>query len=468
MKSIVFTLASLLSLYSLAQNDITGSWYGVLNVQNMMELRIVIHLKSENGKYSATMDSPDQKAFGIPVAETKYDHPTLSLSMPNLRATYEGTVAEDYSSIDGNFQQAGMNMKLLLKREVIEKKVVNRPQEPKPPYPYFVEEVTFNNKSAGNTLAGTLTLPSKEGKYPVVVLVSGSGPQDRNEELLDHKPFLILADHLTRKGIGVLRYDDRGVGKSTGNFETATSEDFATDALAAIHFLKNRPEVNTKLIGIAGHSEGGLIAPIVAVKSKDVGFIVLLAGPGVTGKDLLALQIELISKAGGLDEATARKQAANSLETFNLMCKEKDVDKAKKAVEARIKKSYEEMTETEKKEAGEFSVYVERVMAQLFTPWMQFFLCYDPAASLQKVKCPVLALNGDKDLQVDADQNLTGIQKALKKARNNKVTVHKLKDLNHLFQTSKTGAPSEYAKIEETMSPVMMNIVSDWILGLSK
>lgn len=461
-------LLSLFTASAFGQNDITGSWHGVLNVQGMMELRIIIHLNSQDGKLTATMDSPDQKAFGIPVAETTYNHPELNLNMPNLRATYKGLVKDDFSEIAGDFLQAGMNMKLVLKRDAIEKKVVHRPQEPKAPFPYYVEEVTFKNESAGNTLAGTLTLPNQIGNYPVVVLVSGSGPQDRNEELLDHKPFLVLSDYLTRQGIGVLRYDDRGVGLSTGNFASATSEDFATDALAAVQYLKTRPEVNPKYIGIAGHSEGGLIAPMVAAKSNDVGFIVLLAGPGVRGKELLALQIELISKAGGQDEKTAKKQGANNLEIFNVICKEKTAEKSKPGMTEIMLKQFAAMTEAEKKELGDFNTYQQRVFDQLSSPWMRFFLCYDPALSLRKVKCPVLAVNGDKDMQVDADQNLRGIQKALKKARNKNVTVHKLKDLNHLFQTCETGSPSEYAKIEETMSPGMMKIVSDWILALVK
>jgi uncharacterized protein len=286
--------------------------------------------------------------------------------------------------------------------------------------------------------------------------------------LMDHKPFLVLSDYLTRQGIGVLRYDDRGVGKSTGDFGAATSADFATDALAAVNYLKTRPEVNPKFIGIAGHSEGGLIAPMVASKSKDVGFIVLLAGPGVIGKDLLALQTELITKAGGATAEASKKQNAENLVVYNIICSEKNEAKAKTLVSELIKKQYDALPENKKKEAGDLKTLQDRSLTQLFSPWMKYFLCHDPAIVFKKVKCPVLALNGDKDLQVDAEQNLPGIQKALKKAKNKKVTVQKLKNLNHLFQTSETGSPSDYAKIEETMSPVVLKIVADWVLSISK
>jgi pimeloyl-ACP methyl ester carboxylesterase len=301
-----------------------------------------------------------------------------------------------------------------------------------------------------------------------VVLVSGSGPQDRNEELMDHKPFLVLSDYLTRQGIGVLRYDDRGVGKSTGDFGAATSADFATDALAAVNYLKTRPEVNSKFIGIAGHSEGGFIAPMVAAQSKDVGFIVMLAGPGVIGKELLALQKELITKAAGASPEAAKKEASELMELYDVVCSEKDEAKAKAKFSELLKKQYDALPEQGKKETGDFAALNTRYILSIFNPWMKYFLCSDPSVYLKKVKCPVLALNGDKDLQVDADQNLPGIQKALKKAKNKKVIVHKLKNLNHLFQTSEIGSPSDYAKIEETMSPVVLKIVADWVLSISK
>lgn len=468
MKKSLFLLLLLPALFIQAQNDITGAWYGKLNIQNMAELRLVFHIEAVPDGIRCTMDSPDQKAFGIPVAETKYNHPELVLNMPDLAATFKGKVNENFTVLEGIFEQAGLKMNLKLNRQALENKPVLRPQEPKPPYPYYSEDVSFQNVAAGITLSGTLTLPSKNGKFPVVILVSGSGPQDRNEELFNHKPFLVLTDHLTRKGIGVLRYDDRGFGKSTGNFEGATSEDFASDVQAAIKYLLSRSEVDSKFIGIAGHSEGGLIAPMVAAKSKNVGFIILLAAPGVVGKELMSLQAELIMKASGYPLYAARKQGQDNLALFNVLCTEEDLDVAKAKMEALIKKSYDDLGEAGRNQFGDFTAVRDQLISQVTNPWMRYFLCYDPAPILQKVKCPVLAVNGEKDVQVDATQNLMGIENALKKAENKKVTVMRLPNLNHLFQTCQTGSPTEYGKIEETMSPVLLNAVSDWILSLTK
>jgi uncharacterized protein len=464
-----FILLFMLPQINFAQNgSITGDWYGTLDVQGMMELRIVFHIAEKEGQLTSTLDSPDQSANGLPVAETRFEAPELTLSLPMLQAEYKGTVNGDFTELTGTFTQRGIAMPLTMGRGAIEKKEVIRPQEPKPPFPYREEEVTFENAEAGITLAGTLTLPEKEGNFPVVVLVSGSGPQDRNEELLDHKPFLVLADHLTRQGIGVLRFDDRGVGKSTGDFGAATSEDFATDALAAVEYLKTRPEVNPGQIGIIGHSEGGLIAPMAASQSKDVAFIVLLAGPGVVGKDLLLKQIRLISLANGENEDAVEKQGSYNSEIFNILCLISDTTGLRTILTEVMTRQVSELPEEDKKKIGDSDEYIKTQLTQILTPWFRFFLCYDPATSLEKVTCPVLALNGEKDLQVDPAQNLGGIKAALKKAGNTNFAVKKMEGLNHLFQTCETGAPSEYSKIEETFSPKALKEVSDWILSILK
>ncbi|MEZ4962803.1 MAG: alpha/beta fold hydrolase [Saprospiraceae bacterium] len=467
-----FLTLSLLSTFfapsAVAQNDITGDWYGTLDLQGMMKLRIVFHVQKTDDGLATTLDSPDQKAFGIPVGTTTFSQPDLSIEMPALMASFKGAVNEDFTELNGTFEQRGAKMPLVMGRLAIEAPTMPRPQEPKPPFPYYEEEVVFENTRAGVSLAGSLTLPTKEGKYPVVVLVSGSGPQDRNEELLGHKPFLVLADHLTRRGIGVLRYDDRGVGGSTGDHGSATSEDFAGDALAAVAYLKTRPEVDAKNIGIAGHSEGGMIAPMCAARSRDVAFIVLLAGTGGDGEEILLKQIELINRANGYSEERNSRELAFTKTALHLIKTEQDTSLLKPKLTAVLEEAYETLPEDEKAESGSKEDFVKQQADPLMTPWFRFFIKYDPKTSLEKVKCPVLAINGEKDLQVEPKINLAGIKAGLEKGGNTNFTIKELPNLNHLFQTCKTGSPKEYSQIEETFSPVALKEVSDWIMKTVK
>ena len=304
-KTTLLLIAFLITLTTYAQ-DITGQWNGVLKVQGM-QLRLVFNISKTDTGYSATMDSPDQGAKGIPVSTTTFENPKINLEVAAARIAYSGELKDN--EIVGLFKQAGQEFPMNLSRKATEKEVVNRPQEPKEPYPYYTEDVTFQNEKANISLAGTLSLPKKEGVFPVVILITGSGPQNRNEELLGHKSFLVLSDYFTKNGIAVLRYDDRGVGQSKGDFKTATSEDFATDVESAIAYLKTRKEINKKKIGLIGHSEGGTIAPMVAAKSKDVNFIVLLAGTGIKGDKLLLLQQEAIARVSGASEDEIKESA---------------------------------------------------------------------------------------------------------------------------------------------------------------
>jgi hypothetical protein len=355
-----------------------------------------------------------------------------------------------------------------LKREAIEKPVVNRPQEPKKPYPYISEEVTIENGSAGVKLAGTLTLPGKEGKYPVVVLITGSGPQNRDEELVGHKPFLVLADHLTRNGIAVLRYDDRGTAKSTGDFSKATTVDLASDVEAAIAYLKSRKDIDKKNIGLMGHSEGGIIAPMVASRSKDVSFIVLLAGTGIPGDQLLLLQQERIGKASGIPEADLLKSREINKGCFDIVIKASDQDQLKTDLTDYLKKTINEFPADQKPSGMSDEDLIKMLLNQIANPWMQYFIKYDPVPALQKVKCPVLALNGEKDLQVPPEENLGAIEKALEKARTKKVTIKEMPGLNHLFQECTIGSPDEYSLIEQTFSPAALEVITEWIQRIVK
>jgi len=334
----------------------------------------------------------------------------------------------------------------------------------KKPYPYKEEEVTYKNKDAGISLAGTLTLPSGDAPFPAVLLITGSGPQDRNETIYNHRPFLLLADYLTRQGIAVLRVDDRGVGKSTEGFSQATSEDFASDVLAGIEYLKARKEINPKQIGLIGHSEGGLIAPMIAAKSPDVAFIILMAGTGLTGEEILYLQGALIFRAMGVSEEDIIKKCQFNEKIFSVLKEEEDSEIAEERLRQMFMEDWEKMSDEEKEQIGDPEAYLKAQLQSLLSPWLKFFLTYDPKPTLSKVKCPVLAINGEKDLQVPPKENLSAIEEALKAGGNQNYTIKEIPNLNHLFQTTQTGVPSEYAKIEETISPVALKIISDWIL----
>jgi len=447
--------------------SIEGIWQGKLKVPGT-ELSIVFKIsQNPEGTLTATLDSPDQGVTGIPVEEVIFKDNTLHLEVKSVGGVYEGKVSEDFLVIEGEWKQSGGTFPLTLKR--VDKAVeILRPQVPKKPYPYIEEEVAYENKEAGITLAGTLTLPSGKGPSPVVLLISGSGPQDRNETIYNHHPFLVLADYLTRQGIAVLRVDDRGVGESTGDFSQATSVDFASDVLAGIEYLKTRKEINPEQIGLIGHSEGGLIAPMVAVKSPDVAFIILMAGTGLTGEEILYLQGALISRAMGVSEEDIAKNRQFNEKIFSVIKEEKDKKNAEERLRQMFMEDWEKMSDEKKEQIGDPEVFLKAQLQNLLSPWLKFFLIYDPKPTLSKVKCPVLAINGEKDLQVPPKENLSAIEEALKVGGNQNYTIKELPNLNHLFQTAQTGLPAEYAKIEETISPVALKIISDWILEQTK
>ena len=460
MKTISILLATFLASLTLTAQDITGQWNGVLKVQGI-QLRLIFNvIKTDNG-YSSTMDSPDQGAKGILVTNTSFDNPKIKFEVANARIEYSGELKEN--EIIGTFKQGGQEFPMNLSRKAIEKEAVKRPQEPQQPFSYYSEEVTFQNTNANILLAGTLTLPEKDGEFPAVILISGSGPQNRDQELLGHKPFLVIADYLTRNGIAVLRYDDRGVGQSKGDFKSATSADFATDVESAMVYLKTRKEINKKKIGLIGHSEGGLIAPLVASRSKDVSFIVLLAGTGIRGDKLLLLQQALIAKANGASEPDIKKSTETNTKLFEIVVKSTDNQKLKTDLAGFISETLRKDTSAQIPNGMTKDQFVSMQVDQISSPWMQYFIKYDPGTTLQKVKCPVLAVNGEKDLQVPPKENLTAIKNALIKGGNRNVTTKEFPGLNHLFQECKTGSPAEYAAIEQTFSPTALEEIVKWI-----
>ncbi|MDD3248415.1 MAG: alpha/beta fold hydrolase [Methanosarcina sp.] len=447
--------------------DIEGMWLGTLEVPGGNKLRLLFNIStSPEGSITATMDSLDQGANGIPVETVTYKDGNLHLEVKSIRGVFEGTLQEDGKTIDGEWKQAGSVFPLALSL-IGEKPEIRREQDPVKPYPYDEEEVVYENKEAGVTLAGTLTLPRSEGPFPAVILITGSGPQNRDEGVFGHRPFLVLSDYLTRQGIAVLRVDDRGIGGSTGNSSQATTEDFSGDVLAGIEYLKSREEIDSTRIGLIGHSEGGLIAPIVAVQSPDVAFIVMMAGPGLTGEEIILLQSDLIARAEGADNETIARNNALMKSMYSVIKEEQNNTIAAEKLRNLLEDEMANMSEEEKQNSNyseaDLDAQVNGQVQALLSPWMRFFLTYDPKPTLMQVKCPVLAINGEKDLQVPPEENLQAIEEALKAGGNKDYTVKELPGLNHLFQTAKTGSPSEYAAIEETISPTALEVIGDWI-----
>jgi uncharacterized protein len=442
-----------------------GNWLGNLKISTV-SLRIVLKIsKIEKDSYKAILNSPDQTDKDIPVDQVLVTGDSIKLFINMIKGSYKGKLID--TLLDGIWTQGGMDLPLSFTRT--DKPVeLNRPQNPKKPYPYKEEEVTVINKGADVTLAGTFTYPEKGDNFPTIVLITGSGPQDRDEAILGHRPFLVLSDYLTRHGIAVLRCDDRGIGKSTGNFGTSTTKDFVTDALACVEYLKARKEVDKKNIGLIGHSEGGIIAPMAAMKSKDVSFIVLMAGTGLNGRKILELQSRLIAKAEGESDENINKMMEINTKLYDIAIQEKDSSRAEAKIHKVLDDFYSTMPDSVKNSPENSK---ERLYAQtktLLSPWFRFFLSYEPKENLSKLKIPVLAVNGEHDLQVPPKENLAAIESALKTAGNKNYKVVEIPKLNHLFQTSVTGSPTEYSKIEETIAPIALSTISDWILMVTK
>lgn len=456
MKKLFSTLFLLASMVCFSQ-DITGKWFGAIDVQGT-KLNFIFNISQTGNTYTATMDIPEQKAAGIPLSSISFQNQNLKMGIEMAGIEYIGTLNAS-NEIIGNFNQGGAVYPLNLSKTKAE---TRKPQEPTE-FNYYVENVTFQNKKDNISLGGTLTLPSKDGKFPVVVLISGSGAQNRDSELLGHKPFLVIADYLTKNGIGVLRFDDRGVGESKGDRNIATTKDFATDVAAAVEYLKTRKDINMKKIGLIGHSEGGIIAPMVAANSKDISFIVLLAGTGIPGDELLMQQTYLVGKATGMSEKELEEASVSNTKVYNILKTEKNLDTAKKQLTTVLQAEFDQLPADQKPSQEEIDAIVAQQLAVIASPWFQYFISYDPSLILKDVKCPVLVLNGEKDVQVPSKVNTQAIKNALEKGGNKKVTVVEFPNLNHLFQECITCTVDEYQQIEQTFSPVALKQITDWI-----
>jgi pimeloyl-ACP methyl ester carboxylesterase len=440
-----------------SSSGIEGIWLGALQGGGGIKIRLQLHVERDAaGTLTVKMDSLDQGANGISTSNVFLHDSTFHFEIQGGGITYEGTLNAPKDEISGTFSQHGAAQPLTFKHSAQPAAEPHRPQDPVKPYPYLEEDVFYANPKAPEVkLAATLALPRGAGPFPVAVLICGSGAHDRDESLLGHRPFLVISDYLTRHGIAVLRYDKRGVAKSTGNYALATSEDFASDAETGIAYLKTRKEIDPRHIGLIGHSEGGLIAPLIASRNKDVAWIVLLAGPGLRGDEILFLQEALIAKAGGAtDEVISKSHAMNS-KLFAVVEDEKNPANLKTDLEAAM----------DADELGRMMSAPQKAEAvqQLSSPWMREFLTYDPVPALEKTKCPVLALNGEHDLQVPPEQDLAAIKKALQAGSNKDFQTTEMPGLNHLFQHSATGSPSDYQKIDETFSPEALDVMTVWI-----
>ncbi|HEY1124639.1 MAG TPA: alpha/beta fold hydrolase [Sphingobium sp.] len=434
-----------------------GVWNGKITL-NGAELRLVLRVRTTAQGTAVALDSPDQLANGIPVQDLQRDGKTVRFSLPFGGQRYEGTLSDDEKTIGGTWTvpgQTGVPVSFV-RAATADRTPPKRPQMPVAPFPYTAEEVAFDNPAAtGVRLAGTLTIPPGKGPFPAAIMITGSGQQDRDETLMGHKPFWVIADYLSRRGIAVLRVDDRGVGKSTGDASKATSADFATDSNAAFAFLKTRKDIQPKAIGFIGHSEGGMIGPIAMASNKEVAFLVMMAGPGTALDQLLLSQRRLIGTTQGMSEADLNRAEPIMARLFKAMASGTTYDDGLAAAKAVL--TPEAMAAL----GAPAGTNPQLILAQVGNPWFRYFLQYDPAPNLRAIKVPVLALNGSLDRQVPPKENLAAIKAALKD--NKDVTIVELPGLNHLFQTAKTGGVGEYDRIEETVAPVALEQMASWI-----
>jgi len=425
-------------------DSLTGIWLGKIKATEQLEMRIAFEIsRNETGLLSAKMNVIEQKAFNIPMEAVIMQNDTLQILFTAGRIDYKGIYQADTKTIDGLFTQSGKSFPLVLSPVKELPLTVNRPQTPQRPLPYHEEEVVFENKSASVQLAGTLTMPKSTQAKPAIILIAGSGRNDRNGTKMGH--FFLLSDYLTRQGYIVLRSDKRGVGKSTGDYRSSTTADFASDIHAAIDYLKTRPEVDSRQIGLIGHSEGAVIAPMVASARKDISYLILMGGVGMQGDELLLLQTRKLSEANGATPDAIEEQI-NSFRSWYAIIGENIPDSTKIS---RIREVDPTVS--------------EGAIKLLMTPWIAYFTSCNASDYLKKVKCPVLAITGSKDLQCPPEENFKEIESALKSARNKDFTLQVMPGLNHLFQTAQSGSPMEYEKIEEIIAPQALSYISDWI-----
>lgn len=456
---LAFLLAATLSAQPV---DPSGHWEGSIEAPTG-PLVVMVDLEETDGAWSGTIDIPAQGANDLPLSDISVDVDSgairFTISGVPGEPTFEGALAG--GEITGEFSQGPARLPFRLGREAVEAPA--RPQEPKPPFPYDDEEVEYENGDV--KIAGTLTLPPGEGKVPAALLISGSGALNRDLELAGHKPFLVLADHLTRLGIAVLRVDDRGIGGSTGSTWQSTSRDKAADVLAGVRFLRGHDRIDPERVGLIGISEGGLVAPLALnrVEPGTIAYAVLLAGPGVPGGDLLRQQLRRIAAADGAPAEKIEELAALQEKGLEIIASDMPRAEAEAALRQVAEEQMAASPETAQLSGEDLEAALSAAVESNLSPWFRFFIRYDPRPALGGLAVPTLALFGGKDTQVDADQNQSAMEAALAPSGNPDVTIRRFADMNHLFQTADTGSPAEYARIEETMAPEVLDLIGSWI-----
>lgn len=450
---IVIILQSVICLAQTPES-IVGEWSGKLKIQGF-SLRIVLHIEEKNGGLVTTMDSPDQGANGIPTESTVFSGNEILVKLPALQAQFKG-ILEDSINIRGTFTQSGMDLPLELMKQTREEKKTVASQNPNVEK-YTSTDVRFKNQKADITLAGTVTYPKGKTNCPAVILLTGSGAQDRDESLFGQKPFLRIADRLSANGFAVLRFDDRGFAQSEGDMKTATTYDFVTDALAAYEYLKNYPEIDPNKIGFIGHSEGAGVAAMAAAENKMIAYIVMLAGITVPGDSILNLQSAAFMRASGVDQVVIDADYRMRSGIYNIVKNEPDDTKASGQISAYIQ-SLDGLNEVQKQEIT--TALTKAVLA----PWMRSFLLYDPEPYLAKVDCPALAFFGEKDLQVPAKENMAALVDIIYKNKKHDFSIINVDGVNHLFQNAHTGLINEYSNTEEVMmNDVTLDKLQDWL-----
>ncbi|MGI4832861.1 MAG: alpha/beta hydrolase family protein [Janthinobacterium lividum] len=433
---------------------LSGDWRAALG-----PLTLTAHLHDPaSGPRSATLDVPEQHAQGLPLDfSVRGDSVFFYLAVAHAR--FAGKRAADGQTLAGDWEQAGRLIPLTFTRLVagqVPAAAPRRPQTPKGPFPYRSTAVTFASPAPSVTLAGTLTEPAGPGPFPAVVLLTGSGPEDRDETIFGHKPFAVLADYLARRGVAVLRFDDRGVGQSTGTLQGTTSADYAADARTALAWLRAQPGIEKQHVGLLGHSEGGTAAVLAAGQPQPPNFLVLLAAPGIAGNELIVQQTVALARLRGDGPAALATVEQQERQVLAAVTQNPSNAQARAKLLPLLTA------------AGVNSPQADQVIAQLTSPGYRALLTDRPAQDLAKVRCPVLALNGSKDVQVAAGPNLAGIRQGLQAAGNPDATVRELPGLNHLFQTAATGSVAEYGTSEETFAPAALQVIGDWVVAHSK
>ena len=474
MKNLLFSLFLLsITIVSIGQQPVQD-WMGVLNAGGQ-KIQLKLHLVQNADKtFSSNWDVPAQKAKGIPSSKTELSGNQLSIEIKMIGASYTGTLNTTGDKIEGSWGQSGMNFPLNMEplNEGLVETIIAKPQTPKPPFNYLVKDFVYEGVSTRLSYGATLTYPADNAKHSLIILITGSGRQDRDETIFDHKPFAVIADYLTKKGFAVLRVDDRGAGKSTGDFANSTTADFALDVEEHIRYAKTLPFIDTTKIGLLGHSEGGLIAPMVAARNKSVAFIILMAGPGIEINELMAVQNEMVLKSAGISQSAIDayiplyKQLMKTI--IRIDNKEEAILKSKGIVKEWFHKTDQNLVKltTNMSTEADIDKFATTMAETLSTNWWKYFAAYNPQPVLQKVKCPVLAMNGSADIQVPAELSLKGMEAALKKGGNKQYVTKQFEGLNHLFQKCTKCTVTEYGELTTTIEEDVLDTIGNWLTNL--